>query len=123
MPWIRTGPSGQTYEAYNNYDNAGGRSASIRVSANNGATFAPPVTLETVDPAAGQDAPPVRQAVNGSTVYAAFTRWGDVIQDDANGVRFEGDVTSILWARRFERNDCSWQSIRSAVFAEALSQQ
>jgi PEP-CTERM motif-containing protein len=88
QPWIRTGPSGQTYVAYNNYDNAGGRSASIRVSADNGGTFAPPVTLETVDPAAGQDAPPVRQAVSGSTVYAAFTRWGDVIQEDANGVRF-----------------------------------
>src|SRR4029077_6924207 len=88
LPWIQTGPSGQTYEAYNNPDNAGGRSASMRVSANNGATFAPPVTLETVDPKAGQDAPFVRQAVNGSTVYAAFIRWGDVIEDDANGVRF-----------------------------------
>jgi hypothetical protein len=88
QPWIRTGPGGQTYEAYNNLDNAGGRTASIRVSANNGATFASPVTLETVNPAAGQDAPSVRQAVNGSTVYAAFTRWGDVIEDDANGVRF-----------------------------------
>jgi hypothetical protein len=88
VPWIRTGPSGQTYEAYNNYDNAGGRSASIRVFTNNGGGFGPPVTLETVDSAAGQDAPPVQQAVNGSTVYAAFTRWSDVIQNDANGIRF-----------------------------------
>ena len=94
-PWIRTGPSGQTYEAYSNYDNAGGRSASIRVSANNGGTFAPQVTLETVDPKAGQDAPFVRQAVNGSTVYAAFMRWGDVIENDANGVRF-GDSQVVV---------------------------
>jgi hypothetical protein len=76
QPWIRTGPSGQTYEAYNHLGNTGGRTASIRVSSDNGATFAPPITLETVNPAAGQDAPSVRQTVNGSTVYAAFTRWG-----------------------------------------------
>ena len=76
QPWIRTGPSGQTYEAYNHLGNAGGRTASIRVSSDNGATFALPITLETVNPAGGQDAPSVRQAVNGSTVYAAFTRWG-----------------------------------------------
>jgi hypothetical protein len=88
QPWIRTGPSGQTYEAYNNVSNAGGRTASIRASSNNGATFASPITLETVNPAGGQDAPSVRQAVNGSTVYAAFTRWGSVIENDANGVRF-----------------------------------
>jgi hypothetical protein len=56
--------------------NAGGRTASIRASSNNGATFASPITLETVNPAGGQDAPSVRQAVNGSTVYAAFTCWG-----------------------------------------------
>jgi hypothetical protein len=76
QPWIRTGPSGQTYEAYNHLGNTGGRTASIRVSSDNGTTFASPITLETVNPAAGQDAPSVRQAVNGSTVYAAFTRWG-----------------------------------------------
>jgi hypothetical protein len=56
--------------------NAGGRTAAIRVSPDNGVTFAAPVTLETVNPAGGQDAPSVRSAVNGSTVYAAFTRWG-----------------------------------------------
>ena len=76
QPWIRTGPSGQTYEAYNHLGNTGGRTASIRVSSDNGAIFAPPITLETVNPAGGQDAPSVRSAVNGSTVYAVFTRWG-----------------------------------------------
>lgn len=76
QPWIRTGASGQTYETYNNLSNAGGRTAAIRVSSDNGVTFAAPVTLETVNPTGGQDAPSVRSAVNGNTVYAAFTRWG-----------------------------------------------
>jgi len=76
QPWIRTGPSGQTYEVYNNLSNTGGRSATMRVSSDNGATFASPVTLETVNPVGGQDAPSVRSAVSGSTVYAVFTRWG-----------------------------------------------
>ena len=88
QPWIRTGPSGQTYVAYNNLSNAGGRTAAIIVSVNNGTAFAPQVALETVNPAGGQDAPSVRQAVNGNTVYAAFTRWGAVTENDANGVRF-----------------------------------
>jgi hypothetical protein len=56
QPWIRTGPSGQTYDAYNHLGNTGGRTASIRVSSDNGTTFASPITLETVNPAAGQDA-------------------------------------------------------------------
>jgi PEP-CTERM motif len=76
QPWIRTGPSGQTYVAYNNLSNGGGRTASMIVSGNNGSTYGSQVTLETVNPTGGQDAPSVRQAVNGSTVYAAFTRWG-----------------------------------------------
>lgn len=79
QPWVRTGPGGQTYLAYNNLSNFGasnGKTASIVVSGNNGVTYVSPVTLETVTPAGGQDAPSVRQAVNGSTVYAAFTRWG-----------------------------------------------
>ena len=37
----------------------------------------------------------MRQAVNGSTVYAAFIRWGDVIENDANGVRF-GDSQVVV---------------------------
>ena len=76
QPWVRTGPGGQTYLAYNNLSNAGGRTASIIISANNGTTYGQQITLETVTPPGGQDAPSVRQAVNGSTVYAAFTRWG-----------------------------------------------
>lgn len=88
QPWIRTGPSGQTYVAYNNLSNAAGKTASIIVSGNNGSSYASQVTLETVAPVGGQDAPSVRTAVNGSTVYAAFTRWGAVTESDANGTRF-----------------------------------
>jgi PEP-CTERM motif-containing protein len=87
QPWIRTGSGNQTYVAYNNLSNAGGRSASIVVGTGGG-PFGAQVTLETVNPIGGQDAPSVRQAVNGSTVYAAFTRWGGVIENDANGARF-----------------------------------
>lgn len=78
QPWIRTGAGGQTYVAYNGFNaaNAGGKTASIEVSSNNGVAYNTPIVLETVSPAGGQDAPSVRQAVNGSTVYAAFTRWG-----------------------------------------------
>jgi len=88
QPWVRTGSSGQTYVAYNDLSNAGGRTATIRVSRDNGVTYAAPVILETVNPAGGQDAPSVRMALNGSTVYGAFTRWGAVIENDANGIRF-----------------------------------
>src|SRR5215469_13172885 len=83
QPWIRTGPGGQTYVASNNFNaaNAGGKTASIEVSSNNGVTYSPTIVLETVSPTGGQDAPSVRTAVNGSTVYAAFTRWGAPVTD------------------------------------------
>jgi hypothetical protein len=80
QPWIRTGPSGQTYVAFNNLayfnPNGPGKTASVMVSSNNGSTYASPVILDTVGAAGGQDAPSVRTAINGSTVYAVFTRWG-----------------------------------------------
>src|SRR6516165_6082046 len=87
QPWIRTGPGGQTYVTSNNFNaaNAGGKTATIEVSPNNGVTFNTPVVLETVSPAGGQDAPSVRSAVNGSTVYAAFTRWGTPSTDPVTG--------------------------------------
>jgi PEP-CTERM motif len=78
QPWIRTGPGGQTYVTYNQCCPATntGKSASIIVSSTNGSSYAAPIVLENVVPPGGQDAPSVRSAVNGSTVYAAFTRWG-----------------------------------------------
>ena len=87
QPWIRTGAGGQTYVTSNNFNaaNAGGKTATIEVSPNNGVTFNTPVVLETVSPAGGQDAPSVRSAVNGSTVYAAFTRWGTPSTDPVTG--------------------------------------
>jgi hypothetical protein len=91
QPWIRTGPGGQTYVTYNNLGpgfTLNPTSAAMIVSANNGSTYAAPITLETVPAPAGQDAPSVRSAVNGSTVYAAFTRWGT-----ASGVT-GGDIFS-----------------------------
>jgi hypothetical protein len=83
QPWIRTGAGGQTYVTSNNFNaaNAGGRTASIVVSSNNGATYSPAIVLENVNPVGGQDAPSVRSAVNGSTVYAVFTRWGNPVTD------------------------------------------
>ena len=95
QPWIRTGASGQTYVAYNNLSNAGGRTASMIVSANNGTTYGAQVTLETTNPAGGQDAPSVRQAVNGSTVYAAFTRWG-AFSPVAGGDSFSGSQVVVV---------------------------
>lgn len=85
QPWLRTGPAGQTYMTLNNLSGYPGASASIRVSSDNGATFAAPITLETVNPAGRQDAPAVRSAVNGQTVYAVFTRWGSQIENNPNG--------------------------------------
>jgi hypothetical protein len=91
QPWIRTGPSGQTYVTYNNVTFQdptinGGRTASVNVSSNNGVNFAAPVTLETVNPPGGTDAPSVRSAVNGSTVYAAFTRLGTEAATDGGSI-------------------------------------
>jgi hypothetical protein len=75
QPWIRTGTGGQTYVTFNSFNN-GPKTASIEVSSNNGTTYNAPIVLETVNPLGFQDAPSVRSAVNGNTVYAAFTRWG-----------------------------------------------
>ena len=94
QPWIRTGPSGQTYVTYNNLAN-NGPSASIIVSANNGATYGSQITLETVNPDGGQDAPSVRTAVNGSTVYAVFTRWG-FATSVAGGFTFPGSQVVVV---------------------------
>lgn len=95
QPWIRTGPGGETYLALNNLGNAAGKTASLLVSSNNGVAYGSQVTLETVTPAGGQDAPSVRTAVNGSTVYAAFTRWGTPTSN-ANGTTFSGSQVVVV---------------------------
>lgn len=89
QPWIRTGPSDHVYVAYNNLANFGpnGKTASINVSTDGGSTYTAKV-LETVTPTSGQDGPSVRQAVNGSTVYAVFTRWNALVSNTGGGDRF-----------------------------------
>ena len=69
--------------------NAVGKTASIEVSPSHGSTYGGQIVLDRVGDSAGQDAPSVRQAVNGCTVYAAFTQWNGVVDDDGNGARFE----------------------------------
>ena len=100
QPWIRTGPSGQTYVTYNNLDNTGGRTASVRVSSNNGGTFGSQIILDRVGGSApddfAQDAPSVRTAVNGSTVYAAFVRFNTVVENDPNtGARLGSELVVV----------------------------
>jgi hypothetical protein len=94
QPWIRTGPSNSVYVGYNNLSNAGGKTASINVSTNGGATYTP-VSIDTVGGAAGQDAPQIREAVSGSTVYAAFTRWNTVIENSASGLRLGSNIVVV----------------------------
>ncbi len=102
QPWIRTGPSNHVYVAYNNLNNfdtgAGqGKTASVNVSTDGGNTYTP-VVIDRVGQVAGgpgQDAPAVRVAVNGSTVYAAFTRWDSVFDSDANGDRYQSHVVVV----------------------------
>ncbi len=84
QPWIRTGPASHVYIAYNDLGAANGETASILVSTNGGSSFTP-VTLDRPGAGAGQDAPTVRLAVDGSTVYAAFTRWDTFQGADSSG--------------------------------------
>jgi hypothetical protein len=88
QPWIRTGPNNHVYVAFNNlngFPNA--KSASLNVSTDGGSTYVTRV-LETVTPGAGQDGPSVRQAINGNTVYAVFTRWNTLLTTTSGGERF-----------------------------------
>ena len=101
QPWIRTGPSSvgpaqNVYVAYNNLSNFGtaagqGHTASVNVSTNDGTAYTTKV-IETVTPGAGQDSPAVREAVNGGTVYAMFTRWNTTVSTSTQGTRFGSDV-------------------------------
>lgn len=97
QPWIRTGPSNHVYVAYNNLNNAGaaGETASVNVSTDGGNTFTP-VVIERLPAGGGQDAPAVRLAVNGNTVYAAFTRWTAALDTDSFGEqRFTAQVVVV----------------------------
>src|SRR6516162_3752187 len=60
------------------------------VSVNGGVNYNQ-ITLDRVG-AGIQDNPSIREAVNGSTVYAVFARWNSVVENDANGSRFTSQV-------------------------------
>lgn len=99
QPWIRTGPSSHVYVAYNNLNNFNpsgpGKTASVNVSIDGGQTFTP-ATIDRVGGGAGQDAPAVRVAVNGNTVYAGFTRWVSQIDTDSSGeARYTSQVVVV----------------------------
>jgi len=54
-----------------------------------------PYTAETLDRVGApgfQDSPSIREAVNGSTVYAVFERWNSLVENSANGLRFGSQV-------------------------------
>jgi hypothetical protein len=92
----QVGGQDRLYTGFNNLSNAGGKSASVRVSTDGGSTYQN-VTIESVTPGAGQDAPSVRVAVNGNTVYAAFVRWTSMRGDSSanNGLRFNSQIVVV----------------------------
>ncbi len=102
QPWVRTGPSNRVYVAYNNLNDSGsglgeGKTASVNVSTDGGNTYTP-VVIDRVGQVLGgpgQDAPAVRLAVNGSTVYAAFVRWERVLDSSAAGFRYVSQVVVV----------------------------
>ncbi len=94
QPWIRTGPSDHVYVGYNNLSNGGGKTATINVSTTGGASPTP-VVIDRVGGAVGQDAPQIREAVNGGTVYGIFTRWNSVLENSASGARFGSDIVVV----------------------------
>src|SRR6516164_3763718 len=69
QPWVRTGPSNHVYVGFNDFNSV----ASMLVSVNGGVNYTQ-ITLDRVG-AGIQDNPSIREAVNGSTVYAIFERW------------------------------------------------
>jgi len=84
QPWIRTGPDNHVYVGFNDDGNRGpgnggtgsGKTASVLVSTDGGNDYTP-VVIDRVG-TNFKDAPEVRLAVNGNTVYSAFVRWNSV---------------------------------------------
>ncbi|HKA05896.1 MAG TPA: hypothetical protein VKD71_01480, partial [Gemmataceae bacterium] len=99
QPWIRTGPSNHVYVTYNDLSASGGRTASILVSPVGGFNLTVSSNLDRVGGSApagfAQDAPTVRTAVNGNTVYAIFTRWNTVVENDSDGARLGSQVVIV----------------------------
>lgn len=94
QPWLRTGPSNHVYVGYNDLSAAGGETASVLVSTDGGSTFTP-VTVDRVGTPI-QDAPSVRLAVAGNTVYSVFTRLNSVADTDSFGeTRYNSQVVVV----------------------------
>lgn len=96
QPWIRTGPSGHVYIAYDDLGAAasGLGGASVLVSTDGGTTYTPVAVDRVGTPL--QDASPVRLAINGSTVYSAFTRWNSVADTNSSGeTRYNAQVVVV----------------------------
>ena len=98
QPWMRTGRSNYVYVTYNDLSATGGKTASVLVSSDGGSHYTS-FTLDRVGGTApfgfAQDAPTVRSAVNGNTVYAVFTRWNTVVEDDSDGARLGAQVVIV----------------------------
>ena len=71
------------YIAYNDLAASNGETASVLVSTNGGSELYPVASDRVGSPV--QDAPSVRLGVDGSTVYAAFTRWTSFLGADRSG--------------------------------------
>jgi streptogramin lyase len=97
QPWMRTGPSNHVYVTYNDLT-ASPKTASVLVSTDGGSHYTS-FTLDRVGGSApsgfAQDAPTVRSAANGNTVYAVFTRWNTVVENDSDGARLGSQVVIV----------------------------
>src|SRR5262249_41796661 len=100
QPWIRTGPSNHVYVAFNDDGRAAGSgstgnggTASVLVSTDGGTDYKP-VVVDRVG-TNFKDDPAVRLAVNGDRVYAVFNRWINLVEDSANGKRFESQLVVV----------------------------
>jgi hypothetical protein len=82
QPWMRTGPSNHVYVGENNDNNASGKTASVLVSTDGGAHYTE-VILDRVGGVG--DFPSIRLAVNGNTVYSAFTRATSTLDTNSSG--------------------------------------
>jgi uncharacterized repeat protein (TIGR01451 family) len=83
QPWVRTTTVNGVDHIYMTFNDLSltPNSATVEFSVDGGNTWTQ-TTLEQGNPGAGQDAPCVRSAVNGNTVYAGFIRW---TADNGNG--------------------------------------
>ena len=92
QPWIQTvrvGGVDRLYIGINDLSQRSGKTATVYSSVDAGVTWRRTVIEQIASPL-GQDAPPVRVAVVGDTVYAAFLHGNDFVRD-----RVLGDVVIV----------------------------